>query len=111
MHFSTQGQCLAEENDMHAPRVFISMICALLVFAIATYFIYGSFLTAFIQTLICLVIIQIGYFIGVLVLVTKEKRRMRETLNFQKEATPAPEKPVTEAMTGVAPHGPKLSDF
>jgi|EndMetStandDraft_3_1072993.scaffolds.fasta_scaffold873647_1 exopolysaccharide production repressor protein len=108
MHFSTEGQCLAEEKDMYAPRVFISMICALLVFAVATYLIHGSFLTTFVQTLICLVIIQVGYFIGVLVLVAKEKRQMRATLNFQKEATPLPEKSVTEAITVASP---KLSDF
>lgn len=96
---------------MYAPRVFISMICALLVFAIATYFIYGSFYTSFIQTLLCLVIIQVGYFVGVLILVAKEKRQMRATLNFQKDVAPAPEKSVTEAISVVAPHSPKLSDF
>lgn len=111
MHFSTEGQCLAEEKDMYAPRVFISMICALMVFAVATYFIHGSLLTSFIQTMICLVIVQVGYFIGVLFLVAREKRQMRATLNFQKEATPAAEKSVPEAVTGVSQHGPKFSDF
>jgi len=96
---------------MYAPRVFISMICALLVFAVATYFIHGSFLTSFIQTLLCLVIIQVGYFVGVLILVAKEKRQMRATLNFQKETAPAPETSVADAITGVSPHGPKLTDF
>jgi exopolysaccharide production repressor protein len=111
MHFSTEGQCLAEEKDMYAPRVFISMMCALLVFAVATYFIYGSFYTSFIQTLICLVIIQVGYFIGVLILVAKEKRQMRATLSFQKDVAPTPEKSVTETISVVSPHSPKLSDF
>ncbi|HCD82822.1 MAG TPA: exopolysaccharide production repressor exox, partial [Agrobacterium sp.] len=45
---------------MYAPRVFFSMIGALLIFAVATYFIHGSFYTAFIQTLICAVILQTG---------------------------------------------------
>jgi exopolysaccharide production repressor protein len=111
MHFSTEGQCLAEEKDMYAPRVFISMICALLVFAITTYFIYGSLYTSFIQTLICLVIIQVGYFIGVLILVAKENRQMRATLSFQKDITPAPEKSITETISVVTPHSPKLTDF
>ena len=57
---------------MYAPRVFFSMIGALLAFAVATYFIHGSFYTAFIQTLICAVILQVGYFIGILVLVSRE---------------------------------------
>ncbi len=96
---------------MYAPRVFISMICALLVFAIATYFIHGSFFTSFIQTLICLIIIQVGYFIGVLILVAKEKRQMRATLSFQKDVAPTPEKSIAETISVVAPHSPKLTDF
>lgn len=96
---------------MYAPRVFISMMCALLVFAVATYIIHGSFYTSLIQTLICLVIIQVGYFIGVLFLVAKEKRRMRAILDFQKEIAPAAEKAVAETVPVVPSHGPKLSDF
>nr|WP_320197990.1 exopolysaccharide production repressor protein [Agrobacterium sp. rho-13.3]MDX8306397.1 exopolysaccharide production repressor protein [Agrobacterium sp. rho-13.3]MDX8307272.1 exopolysaccharide production repressor protein [Agrobacterium sp. rho-13.3] len=96
---------------MYAPRVFISMMCALLVFAVATYFIHGSFYTAFIQTIICLVIIQVGYFIGVVVLVAREKRQMRETLGFQKETPPAAEQSVTENITVVPHHHAKLTDF
>jgi len=96
---------------MYAPRVFISMICALLVFAIATYFIHGSFFTSFIQTLICLVIIQVGYFIGVLILVAKEKRQMSATLSFQKDVAPTPEKSIAETISVVASHSPKLTDF
>jgi exopolysaccharide production repressor protein len=102
MHFSTGRQCLAEENNMYAPRVFISMICALLVFAIATYFIHGSFFTSF---------IQVGYFIGVLILVAKEKRQMRATLSFQKDVAPTPEKSIAETISVVASHSPKLTDF
>lgn len=95
---------------MYAPRVFISMICALMVFAVATYFIHGSFYTAFLQTLLCLVIVQVGYFIGILILVVKEKRQMRERFGFTKEAAPAPEKSAAETLPPIA-HSPKLSDF
>ncbi|NTJ44403.1 exopolysaccharide production repressor exox [Agrobacterium larrymoorei] len=96
---------------MHAPRVFISMICALMVFAVATYFIHGSFYTAFIQTLICLVIIQIGYFVGVLFLVSREKKLMRKTLEFQREVSPAPEHSAAENISSVPRHHPKLTDI
>ncbi|MES5097965.1 exopolysaccharide production repressor protein [Agrobacterium sp. BA1120] len=95
---------------MYAPRVFVSMICALLVFAVATYFIHGSFYTTLLQTLLCLVIIQVGYFIGILVLVAREKKQMRDALAFQKDIPAAPEKSVSETLTPVA-HSAKLSDF
>lgn len=41
----------------------------LLAFAITTYFITQSVWTTFIQTLICAVVIQIGYFIAILFMV------------------------------------------
>jgi hypothetical protein len=58
---------------MYAPRVFVSMLAVLIVFAMSTYFMSGSLLSALIQTLICAAIIQTGYFIGVLYLVHREK--------------------------------------
>ena len=96
---------------MYAPRVFISMMCALLVFAVATYIIHGSLYTSLIQTLICLVIIQVGYFIGVVVLVAKEKRRMNASFGFKKDVPPALDKSVAESITVVPTHSPKLSDL
>lgn len=92
---------------MYAPRVFFSMIGALLAFAVATYFIHGSFYTAFIQTLICAVILQVGYFIGILVLVAREKRRMRETFSLDRNA----ETIATDTVKSAPPHGAKLSDM
>ncbi|MDP9857838.1 exopolysaccharide production repressor protein [Agrobacterium tumefaciens] len=96
-----------EESTMYAPRVFFSMIGALLAFAVATYFIHGSFYTAFIQTLICAVILQVGYFIGILVLVAREKRRMQETFAGDRgtEAIQA------DAVKSPPPHGAKLTDM
>lgn len=92
---------------MYAPRVFFSMIGALLIFAVATYFIQGSFYTAFIQTLICAVILQTGYFIAILVLVAREKRRMRETFALDRSA----ETMTPDTVSSAPPHGAKLTDM
>lgn len=92
---------------MYAPRVFFSMIGALLVFAVATYFIHGSFYAAFIQTIICAVILQVGYFIAILVLVSREKRRFRETFSLDCTA----ETKTNEAAGSAPPHGAKLTDM
>ncbi|UXS35123.1 exopolysaccharide production repressor exox [Agrobacterium tumefaciens] len=92
---------------MYAPRVFFSMIGALLIFAVATYFIHGSLYTAFIQTLICAVILQVGYFIAILVLVAREKRRMRETFSRDRSA----ENATADAANNAPPHGAKLTDM
>lgn len=42
------------------------MLLALSAFAIAIYFLTGSFWTALVQTIICAVILQVGYFLAVL---------------------------------------------
>ncbi|QPB18670.1 exopolysaccharide production repressor protein [Rhizobium sp. 007] len=59
---------------MYAPRVFVSMIGALAVFAVATYWLNGSLATTLIDTVICAVLLQLGYFGGVLFLVWKEAK-------------------------------------
>ena len=58
---------------MYAPRAFISMIAVLIVFAVAAYFMTGSLGQALVHTIICAVLLQVGYFIGVLYLVRREK--------------------------------------
>lgn len=96
---------------MYAPRVFISMMGALLVFAIATYLLNGSLYTTFIQTLMCLVIIQIGYFVGILILVAREKRQMRNTLSFAKDRSKGLTETVMPDAINDIPHiGAKLTD-
>lgn len=60
---------------MYAPRVFVSMIGALAVFAVATYWLNGSLTTTLVETVICAVLLQIGYFGGVLFLVWKEAKQ------------------------------------
>lgn len=59
---------------MHAPRVFASIVCVLIAFAVASYIMTGSIWTVVIQTVISAVILQVGYFIGILLLVRREKR-------------------------------------
>ncbi|ASY59644.1 exopolysaccharide production repressor protein [Sinorhizobium sp. CCBAU 05631] len=63
---------------MFAPRFVMSMFGALAAFAIATYFLTGSLASTAIQTLLCAVLIQIGYFLAVLFLVWKEARERRK---------------------------------
>ncbi|MBK5570203.1 exopolysaccharide production repressor protein [Ensifer adhaerens] len=59
---------------MYAPRVLVSMLGALAVFAIVTYFLNGSLASTLIQTILCAVLMQVGYFIAVLYLVWKKAR-------------------------------------
>ncbi|MBP1842743.1 hypothetical protein J2046_000997 [Rhizobium petrolearium] len=68
---------------MYAPRVFVSMTGVLIVFAVSAYFMSGSFYTAFIQTLICALLLQVGYFIGVLYLVRREKKLREENISSE----------------------------
>ncbi|MQW89462.1 exopolysaccharide production repressor protein [Sinorhizobium saheli] len=63
---------------MFAPRVFASMIGALAAFAVATYFLTGSLASTAYQTLICAVLMQVGYFVAILFLVWKESRERRK---------------------------------
>ena len=73
---------------MNAPRVIVSMIAVLIVFAIGTYALNGSVSTTFWQTVLCAVLLQIGYFIGVLVLVSRVARQKRLALVRENIATP-----------------------
>ncbi|MGO4623438.1 exopolysaccharide production repressor protein [Ensifer sp. 2YAB10] len=59
---------------MYAPRVLVSMLGALAVFAIVTYFLNGSLASTLVQTILCAVLMQVGYFIAVLYLVWKKAR-------------------------------------
>ncbi len=61
---------------MYAPRVLVSMLATLGVFAVAAYVMSSSFWTALGQTVLCAVILQFGYFIGIVYLVRREKAQM-----------------------------------
>jgi exopolysaccharide production repressor protein len=53
-------------------------VIVLVVFAITTYVVTGSPWTTFIQTVICAVLIQIGYFVAVLFLVWRSPKTQAE---------------------------------
>ena len=58
---------------MYAPRVFASMSCVLLVFAGSVFWMTGSVSTALVATVVAAILLQVGYFLGVLYLVHREK--------------------------------------
>jgi len=60
---------------MSLPRFLVGMISALIVFAISTYAATGSIGTTLVQTLICAVFLQLGYFLLVLFLVARGERK------------------------------------
>lgn len=62
---------------MYAPRVFASIIGVLIVFAVSTYALTGSIGTTFWQTGISAVLLQVGYFAGVLIMVARAERSKR----------------------------------
>ncbi|HEV2506507.1 MAG TPA: exopolysaccharide production repressor protein [Mesorhizobium sp.] len=66
-------------------------IAVLVAFAVASYAITQSAWTTFIQTLICAVIIQVGYFIAILFMVWRsgETRKRGETLSRGENAASA----------------------
>ena len=75
----------------------MSMFGALAAFAIATYFLTGSLASTAVQTLICAVLIQVGYFLAVLFLVWKEARERRKSSPGKLPADPtSDEKQVTK---------------
>lgn len=53
------------------------LICVLLVFAITTYLLTHSLWSTFIQTVICAVLLQAGYFAAVLFLVWRREGRRK----------------------------------
>lgn len=59
---------------------FRGMLAALLIFAVTIYMLTGSFWTTVLQTVACAILLEIGYFIGVLFLVWRSKKRAGTTL-------------------------------
>lgn len=96
---------------MYAPRVFVSMLGTLVVFAVAAYVMSGSFWTALTETILCAVILQVGYFIGIVYLVRREKAQMEST----RSADGVPTKARTDAngrdsLTAEAPARVHIQD-
>jgi exopolysaccharide production repressor protein len=67
--------CKRDAVWMTVPFVLRWYVCVLLTFAVVTYVLTDSLRTALVQTVICAVLIQIGYFIAVVFLVWGTKRR------------------------------------
>ena len=87
---------------MFAPRVFVSMIGALCIFALATFWLTGSAWTTAWQTLLCAVLLQLGYFIGILILVSKAARERRRLAADRHGGPPVPdEKPAATPVSNL----------
>ncbi|WP_432349665.1 exopolysaccharide production repressor protein (plasmid) [Shinella yambaruensis] len=66
------------DSMAYAPRFFLSMAIALVAFAVVTYLSTGSLATTALQTFLCAVLIQIGYFLTTLFLVWRAARERRQ---------------------------------
>jgi exopolysaccharide production repressor protein len=66
---------------------FRGMLAALLIFAVATFVLTGSLWSTIWQTIICAVVLQVGYFIGVLWLVWRADNKPAASV-AQEEAGP-----------------------
>ncbi len=86
----------SRDSLAYAPRFFLSMLFALVAFAVVTYLATGSFATTAIQTLVCAVLIQLGYFATMLYLVRQEAKARKSELDGRQELDKAkPKVPVT----------------
>ncbi len=81
---------------MSLPRFLLGMLGVLFVFAVATYFATQSAWTTFIQTLLCAVLIQIGYFAAVLFMVWRSKDRKQDEASRTSVQNPVDEKPASK---------------
>jgi exopolysaccharide production repressor protein len=64
---------------MSFPKFLMGMLGVLIAFAVTTYMMTQSFWATLIETLICAVLIQVGYFGVILLLVKREKDGAAET--------------------------------
>ena len=74
---------------MSFPRFLVGMVSVLLVFAVWTYALTGSLGSTLLQTLICAVLIQLGYFLVILILVARGEREAisRPGDSYRRKAT------------------------
>lgn len=61
---------------MPISRFIVGMTSVLVVFAVTTYFMTHSLVDTLVQTIICAILIQAGYFVTILFLVRRERNRM-----------------------------------
>jgi len=95
---------------MYAPRVFVSMLGTLAVFAVAAYVMSGSFWTAFIETILCAIILQIGYFIGIVYLVRREKAQMENSRSVDGNSAKSRTDGSRDSLTAEAPARVHIQD-
>ncbi|WP_137131351.1 exopolysaccharide production repressor protein [Rhizobium sp. FY34] len=92
---------------MYGPRALVSMLTVLVVFAVTTYLLNGSLATTLWHTLLCAIILQIGYFVGVLLLVRKEASERNRDLADTKSAAKSADSRLDDDMH--ASPAPKLN--
>lgn len=63
---------------MPLPRFLLGMTVVLVVFAVTTYFLTHSLTVTLVETIICAVLIQAGYFVTILLLVRQTQRKERD---------------------------------
>jgi exopolysaccharide production repressor protein len=85
------------------------LIGMLLVFAITTYVVTQSFWTTFIQTVVCAVLAQIGYFAAVLFFVWRSAgtRKIEESTAKNETVQGSPTKDQPSGKVGRLPGGPR----
>jgi exopolysaccharide production repressor protein len=88
---------------MSLPRFLVGMFSVLVVFAISTYVATGSIGRTLVQTLICAVLLQLGYFLVVLFLVAREGRKTEREKAEIRGGEPA-RLPETESLVGRIRH-------
>ncbi|PRD42545.1 exopolysaccharide production repressor protein exox [Phyllobacterium phragmitis] len=86
---------------MSFPKFLVGMLGVLIAFAVTTYMMTHSFWMTVIQTLICAVVIQIGYFGAILFLVMREKSRNagKQVSSSGDEASQEPSQPFNTSAT------------
>jgi exopolysaccharide production repressor protein len=94
---------------MYGPRVIVSMSIVLVVFAVATYFLQGSAVATFWQTILCAILLQAGYFIGILILVSRERAARMRKVAEGGSAVRAGERSSESGLTGDI--GPSTSNL
>ncbi|WLS11093.1 exopolysaccharide production repressor protein (plasmid) [Shinella sumterensis] len=75
------------DSMAYAPRFFVSMTLVLVAFAAVTYASTGSAATTAVQTLVCAVLIQLGYFGAVLYLTWRVSKARKENAGPGRPAT------------------------
>lgn len=76
------------DSMAYAPRFFLSMAIALVAFAVVTYLSTGSLATTALQTFLCAILIQVGYFVTTLVLVRREAKQRHQGTDPGARGTP-----------------------